>query len=55
MVFYTPWFGFLNKSLIGRLLGQKVPIFEMSKIHLFFYPPNFGILNHKLAQICINM
>ena len=30
-VIYIPWFGFLNKSQIGHLLGQKVPIFEMSK------------------------
>ena len=42
-------------SLIDHLLGQKVPIFEMSKNSLFFLPLNFGILSHKLAQICINM
>ena len=55
MVFYTPWFGFLNMSLIGHLPGWKVQIFEMSKNSPFFDPPNFGILFHKLAQICINM
>ena len=56
MVFYTPWFGFLNMSPIGHLLGQKVPIFEMSKNSTNFWsPPNFGILSHKFAQICVNM
>ena len=36
-VFYIPWFVLLNRSLIGHLLGWKVPIFEMSKIQKFFW------------------
>ena len=56
MLFYTSWFELLNMSLIGCLLGQKVPLFAMSKKStIFLIHPNFGILSHKLAQICINM
>ena len=40
----TPW---------GRLVGLRVQRFHFSKsLSNFFYPPNFGILTHKLAQMC---
>ena len=28
---------------------------DIKKFTFYFDPPNFGILSHKLAQICINM
>ena len=49
MVFYTPWFGFLNMSLSGCLLGQKVPIFEMSKNSPFLGGLSLH-LNHLIAS-----
>ena len=40
----TPW---------GCLVGLRVQRFHFSKsLSNFFYPPNFGILTHKLAQMC---
>ena len=56
MVFYTPWFGFLNMSPIVHLLGQKVPIFEMSKNSTIFLIPQileFWAINwHRYVLIC---
>ena len=56
MVFYTPWFGFLNMSPIGCLLGWKVPIFEMSKNSTIFFTPQiskFWAINwHRYVLIC---
>ena len=48
-VFYTPWFEFLNKSPIGHLLGQKVPIFRWLKFTL--KPPYTVVSGNLLSAI----
>ena len=35
--------------------ATRCQFLRCQKIQQFFDPPNFGILSHKLAQICINM
>ena len=43
----TPW---------GHLAGLRVRKFRFRKsLSNFFDPPNFGILTHKLAQVCNHM
>ena len=41
MVFYTPWFGFLNMSPIGHLPAERNQLLRCQKIHLFFDPSDF--------------
>ena len=54
-VFYLPWYEFLNTWPIGRLLGRKVGIFEMSKSCRFFLTPQileFWAINwHRCVTI----